>query len=193
MADKKISQLSNASTPLAGTEVVPVVQSGSTVKVSISDLTAGRTVPVSGVSFAASANLPGMTSETLDDYEEGTYTPAWTASSVNPVLGNGTLLAKYVIVGGLCNIQISLTMGSTTTFGTGEWSFSLPIASAAASTGQVWALDSGTAYFIGICLVNAGVSTLTIFSNSAGSGWSPSQPFTWAANDQIELSLTYQV
>jgi len=44
MADKKISQLTSATTPLAGTEVVPIVQGGSTVKVAVSDLTAGRTV-----------------------------------------------------------------------------------------------------------------------------------------------------
>lgn len=39
MADKKISQLTAASTPLAGTEVLPIVQSGSTVKVASDDLT----------------------------------------------------------------------------------------------------------------------------------------------------------
>lgn len=39
MADKKISQLSSATTPLAGTEVLPIVQSGSTVKVSSDNLT----------------------------------------------------------------------------------------------------------------------------------------------------------
>lgn len=44
MADKKISALPAASTPLAGTEVLPVVQSGTTDKVSVSDLTSGRTV-----------------------------------------------------------------------------------------------------------------------------------------------------
>jgi hypothetical protein len=44
MADKKISALTAASTPLAGTEVLPIVQSGSTVKVAVSDLTAGRAV-----------------------------------------------------------------------------------------------------------------------------------------------------
>lgn len=44
MADKKISALPAASTPLAGTEVLPVVQSGATDKVSVSDLTSGRTV-----------------------------------------------------------------------------------------------------------------------------------------------------
>ena len=44
MADKKISALTGATTPLAGTEVLPIVQSGATVKVAVSDLTAGRVV-----------------------------------------------------------------------------------------------------------------------------------------------------
>lgn len=38
MADLKISQLSSATLPLAGTEVLPIVQSGSTVKVANNDL-----------------------------------------------------------------------------------------------------------------------------------------------------------
>jgi hypothetical protein len=44
MADKKISALTGATTPLAGTEVLPIVQGGATVKVAVSDLTAGRAV-----------------------------------------------------------------------------------------------------------------------------------------------------
>lgn len=47
MADKKISALTAAVTPLAGTEVLPIVQSGSTVKVSVANLTAGRTTAMS--------------------------------------------------------------------------------------------------------------------------------------------------
>lgn len=38
MADKKISALTAASTPLVGTEVLPIVQSGSTVKVSVENV-----------------------------------------------------------------------------------------------------------------------------------------------------------
>jgi hypothetical protein len=54
MADKKISQLSTASTPLAGTEVVPVVQSGSTFKVPVADLTVGRQVSAAGITVTGS-------------------------------------------------------------------------------------------------------------------------------------------
>lgn len=44
MTDKKISQLTGATTPLAGTEEVPLVQSGTTKKVTVANLTAGRSV-----------------------------------------------------------------------------------------------------------------------------------------------------
>jgi len=55
MADKKISALTGATTPLAGTEEVPVVQSGETRRVSVNNLTAGKAVGAS--SFAATGSV----------------------------------------------------------------------------------------------------------------------------------------
>ena len=49
MADLKISQLPAATTPLAGTEVLPIVQGGSTVQVSVNNLTTGKAVSASTV------------------------------------------------------------------------------------------------------------------------------------------------
>ena len=49
MADLKISALTAATTPLAGTEVLPIVQGGVTTKVAVSDLTAGRAVTAASV------------------------------------------------------------------------------------------------------------------------------------------------
>jgi len=49
MADLKISQLPAATIPLAGTEVLPIVQSGSTVQVSVNNLTAGKAVSATSV------------------------------------------------------------------------------------------------------------------------------------------------
>lgn len=92
MADKKISALTASTTPLAGTEVLPIVQGGATVKVAVSDLTAGRAISATqltlstgnlivgtsgkGIDFSATAHAAGMTSELLADYEEGTWTPS---------------------------------------------------------------------------------------------------------------------
>jgi hypothetical protein len=59
MANSKISALPSASTPLAGTEVLPIVQGGITEQVSVADLTAGRSVAASTV--VVSGNNTGIT------------------------------------------------------------------------------------------------------------------------------------
>jgi hypothetical protein len=67
MADNKISALDPATTPLAGTEVVPVVQSGSTKKVAVSDLTAGRAVSATQyTSTIASGTAPLVVASTTE-------------------------------------------------------------------------------------------------------------------------------
>jgi hypothetical protein len=49
MADLKITQLPAATTPLAGTEVLPIVQSGATKQVSVNNLTAGKAISASSL------------------------------------------------------------------------------------------------------------------------------------------------
>lgn len=69
MANSKISALTSATTPVAGTEVLPIVQSGSTVKVSIDNLTTGKVVPTGGVKVSSSA----MSSATIGSVLEGSW------------------------------------------------------------------------------------------------------------------------
>jgi len=57
MADTKISALPAASTPLAGTEVLPIVQGGITEQVSVANLTAGRAV--SALSLTTTQGITG--------------------------------------------------------------------------------------------------------------------------------------
>jgi hypothetical protein len=49
MADVKISGLPASTVPLAGTEVLPIVQSGTTKQVSIANVTAGRAIAASSI------------------------------------------------------------------------------------------------------------------------------------------------
>jgi len=75
MADKKISALTAATTPLAGTEVLPIVQSGSTVKVSVDNLTAGKAV--SATSIATGLGAVGTPAYTFTgDTNTGMWSPA---------------------------------------------------------------------------------------------------------------------
>jgi hypothetical protein len=89
MADKKISALTASTTPLAGTEVLPIVQGGSTVKVAVSDLTAGRAVSASSVTstgnstFNTAANVGWTVGARSDNAISAIYPTAVTPSSTN--------------------------------------------------------------------------------------------------------------
>jgi|LakMenEpi03Aug12_release.lakeMendotaPanAssembly.Ray.scaffolds.fasta_scaffold374178_2 hypothetical protein len=62
MANSKISALPAASTPLAGTELVPVVQGGITEQVSVANLTAGRAVAAQKLTLSyTSASVDAIT------------------------------------------------------------------------------------------------------------------------------------
>lgn len=74
MADVKISALSNASTPLAGTEVVPVVQGGVTYKTAVSNIAALASSGVTSV---------GMT------------VPTGLSVTGSPITSTGTLAVSY--------------------------------------------------------------------------------------------------
>ena len=74
MADKKISALTAATTPLAGTEVLPIVQSATTVKASIANI---QSAPVSaGVAYGV---------QYLDSSKTPTTTTSFTGSASKPL------------------------------------------------------------------------------------------------------------
>jgi len=61
MADLKISALPASTTPLAGTEILPIVQSATTRQVSVANLTAGRAVSVLSLTSTNDATINGIT------------------------------------------------------------------------------------------------------------------------------------
>lgn len=54
------------------------------------------------------------------------YTPTWTGSTTNPVIGNGTISGKWRKVGDSAEIQIYVNSGTTTTYGSGRYIWSFP-------------------------------------------------------------------
>jgi len=51
-----------------------------------------------GISFAANTNASGMTSELLDDYEEGTWTPGFGGATLSTATGHYTKIGNQVTV-----------------------------------------------------------------------------------------------
>lgn len=89
MADTKISALTAATTPLAGTEVLPIVQSSTTKKVSVADLTAGRVISASGGTFKASTAYGTVSVDNTGTTGGGGYT----------VKQNGTTCGAFGVSG----------------------------------------------------------------------------------------------
>lgn len=58
------------------------------------------------------------------------YFPNWTGTT-NPVIGNGSLTGFFMLLGHMCDFYVVMTAGSTTTFGTGPYTFTTPFVSAA--------------------------------------------------------------
>jgi len=86
MADVKISALPLATTPLAGTEVLPIVQSATTDQVSVANLTAGRSVSAASLTLtttplAVGSGGTGLTSLTAGYIPYGNGTSAFGSSS----------------------------------------------------------------------------------------------------------------
>jgi hypothetical protein len=97
LADVKISQLPSASTPLAGTEEIPLVQSSTTKKITVSNL-------------LTSANLGTPSAINLAN---ATNVPMAQASGVLPVVNGGSGTATPSIVAGT-NVTVSGTWPNQT-------------------------------------------------------------------------------
>jgi hypothetical protein len=90
MADVKISGLPASTTPLAGTEVLPVVQGGVTKQVSVANLTTGRSVSVAGLTNTTNLDFTGTANRITGDFSNATL--ANRVSFQNSILDASTTL-----------------------------------------------------------------------------------------------------
>lgn len=122
------------------------------------------------------------------------YTPTWTCDGTAPNLGNGTISGSYLAVPAwsMIHLQMLLVAGSTTTFGTNGWHFSLPSGISAADGLSV---ISGQAYDTSAFLGNTvsagygnGGTTFNVLINGNNNFVTNGNPFSWSTNDWLMLS-----
>lgn len=73
-----------------------------------------------GIDFSATSDVSGMTSELLDDYEEGTFTPEFYGTTTNGVFVYSAQSGFYTKIGRAVHFIIHLVVSSTTTAPTGN-------------------------------------------------------------------------
>ena len=179
MADVKISALPLASTPLAGTEVLPIVQSATTDQVTVANLTAGRAVSASSLTLTTTPLAVGS---------GGTGSNAFTANYIP--YSNGTILTSSA------NVQTdgsNILLGGLTA-STGAFNRGIYITSGASNIAGVQLTNtaSGTAFNSGAQYYLNG-STATLINYASGSlalTTATANSITFATNNATAMTLS---
>lgn len=126
------------------------------------------------------------------------YTPTWSATS-NPSLGNGTLLGRYMKWGRSILCEIHLTTGSSTTYGSGNYNWSLPVQGASAGIAQVGhaQLLTTSNRWAGQIVIGSGATNCSAFfpltsTNTRIDFMTPTVPETLASGHQVRLAFMYE-
>jgi len=146
-----------------------------------------------GVVFPASQNAVAN-ANTLDDYEEGTFTPTLTASVTNPT--NYGQNGRYTKIGNLVHVEIYITFDGTSTFGSGIYAIGgLPFTPAATHAVIGWGLlfKFGSGWYEATMEVPAGGSSGNLIYTQTNSYVTHANPNTWNSGTYFKYQFTYRV
>lgn len=146
-----------------------------------------------GVVFPASQNAVAN-ANTLDDYEEGTFTPTLTASVTNPT--NYGQNGRYTKIGNLVHVEIYITFDGTSTFGSGDYTISgLPFATAATHIVTGWGtlFKFGSGWYEATMEIPAGGSGNKLIYTQTNSYVTQANPNTWNSGTYFKYQFTYRV
>jgi hypothetical protein len=125
------------------------------------------------------------------------YAPAWTSTGTQPAIGNGGIGGYYQRLGATIQFKIVVYMGSTTTYGTGSYRFSLPIAGNATVQNFMFhlvAYDSSSGlWWAGIGQQDQAQAFLLRSGATSLNNWGPTAPQTWASGDQFHINGAYWI
>lgn len=176
MANAKISALPAASTPLAGTEVLPIVQGGVTDQVSVANLTAGRAVGTGNLTVTGTGAVSG-------DFAINTNKFNVTAASGNTTMA-GTLGVTGDVAVNTNKFNITASSGNTTTAGTlgvtGDFAINTNKFTVTASSGNTAA--AGTLSATGDFAINTNKFNVTASSGNTTTAGTLSATGDFAVN-----------
>ena len=193
------------------TGVINAINANGTVNVTISNIVIPNVPRLESVSVVVGQSVQVITylgallvlgPVAANDGDWTAWTPTWTSSGTQPVLGNGTLTGRYRQDRKTVTATFRLLMGSTTTYGTGTWTFSVPVPVMNTAShlwvGSGYYRDSSAAasghYFGSVIAGPLGVNALGAAFTVPGPGVviGPTAPFTWANTDFLHWTVTYE-
>jgi hypothetical protein len=155
----------------------------------------GGDTAASGVGIAFPATqVASSNANTLDDYEEGTWTPAISGLT----LGNGTASGQYTKVGNSVSVQFKITLGSTSSVTSLVTLSGFPFSISGFVASYVDVLDAGTIQYSAVVATYDNSSTVDIRGLRSSGTYvdsyimSTTAPVTWTESDCVTGSFTYR-
>lgn len=167
---------------------------GSVVQGSGTTLSAGAAsnrVSSTGGSITDSSGSTGDDSNWIEQPPTA-WTPTWTGGS--PSIGNGTLAGYYSRQGRTVTANFKLVVGSSTSVGSGAWTFSLPLtahySAIAVGVARVYRNSTTTSYSATVEQTGGGTG-ITIYADAAAAAVGSATPFAWSTGDELHVTITY--
>lgn len=121
------------------------------------------------------------------------YTPTWAGTGSNPAIGNGSITGGYNLAGKRLWFWMQVTMGTTTTYGSGTLTLSLPAGVTLAAgfwnfNGIARDTSAGAIYPMFAQPVGGTTVAIRTLPTTAGNplaAVSGTVPFTWATGDSL--------
>lgn len=162
---------------------------GSTTTSSYSGVVAGQT---SGVAAALNAGLTAVNAL-------GSATDTWTCTlgGTGWAVGNGTISTGYTQVGKSVWFNVTFTTGSTTSYGTGSLTLSLPVTpkSTHMAVARYFDTSAGATYGAEALILTNGTAVPIVTPATAGGssrGITGTVPVTGATGDSITVTGWYE-
>lgn len=108
-------------------------------------------------------------------------------------IGNGSLNARFCRIGDIVSVGIYLNVGSTTTFDGSDFQFTLPHDASNTLVRQsvgLYARDGNDRY-AGQGVISENTGSITTIGSGV-TAWDSTVPFTWATNDYLVVSGSYE-
>jgi hypothetical protein len=144
-----------------------------------------------GIDFSADPSAPGMTSELLDDYEEGTWTPTLGGNATYTQQGGTyTRVGRIVTVEGRLIVNAIGTGSATTVSGLPFTVFNAPLGFTAKGTVGYFAGIATACTYFSLDPFNNGTSFI-FNSTAAAVGTATNAPAIFGNGTRVDFSLTY--
>jgi hypothetical protein len=147
-----------------------------------------------GVVFPASQNAVAN-ANTLDDYEEGTWTVTLSGSPTR-----NTNYGRYTKIGNMVHAEITVAWGSGGSTGSGNYTLNLPFTPAAGNhrvVGHGHLFRTASGWIAATIEGNAGTTTASLYCNkdttTIDQYVAATSPYTWDNGDYFIFQISYRV